>query len=357
MAEAMFVPITEHPVRIQWMWMSNKTPFSPSEPVEWTPYTDLENIMIEKEFKAGKSFAMLDDYLIDFQHNIQISNIDESRKRRIKRCELNDIRKRIERFTYTPISTKHPFAGLYGWISPFIKETAKHLNITRDELPSKNEMIVPKIVEEAALGIIKEGMEIGKSREATQMAKKLMNQQKAGMKEVWKCCVHLYTIESFLYKRLNETMRLIGSKEHEHIWRSRVRTLGPFCLLLWDNPFSNKTTARGTILYRGANLTEKHISSFKKECSQKDRPQHSFQSFISCSRNRIKAEPFGNVLFIMTIKHAFSMDIQSYSEYSDEEEEIISPGVCFTIDRVEELAGRHLVYLNLVQQYNSEFIQ
>jgi hypothetical protein len=208
------------------------------------------------------------------------------------------------------------------------------------------------IVEKAALGIIEEGKIIGKQCEAEQIAKKLREKKDAEIKEVWECCAHLYTLQSFLYKKLNEIMRLIGSKEHEEVWRNKVRTLGPFCLLLWDNPTNYTATKKGTIFYRGAKLLKEQISSFEDDCSKEKKPLRSFPSFTSCSRNRAKAEPFGNVLFIMTVKHAFTVDLKPFSEYPDEEEELLSPGVCFTVDRVERhFFKKHEIYLTLVQQH------
>ncbi|CAF4582762.1 unnamed protein product, partial [Rotaria sp. Silwood2] len=209
------------------------------------------------------------------------------------------------------------------------------------------------IVEKAAIGIIEEGNKIGKRIQAEKLAKILMEKKDTGMEEVWKCCARLYSMEGFLYKILNETMRLIGDKKYEQIWRDKVPTLGPFCLLLWDNPFDNKTANRGTTLYRGANLSDELISSFKEDCSKKDKPVRSFQSFTSCSRERTAAEPFGNVLFILNVKHAFTVDLKPFSEYPHEEEELLSPGVCFTVDRVEsgKQKNKYVIYLNLIQQY------
>ncbi|CAF4419559.1 unnamed protein product, partial [Rotaria magnacalcarata] len=48
----------------------------------------------------------------------------------------------------------------------------------------------------------------------------------------------------------------------------------------------------------------------------------SFQAYTSCSRNRKKAEEFGNTLFIMDVLYAFIADLSSLSEYADEEEEL-----------------------------------
>ncbi|CAF1464088.1 unnamed protein product [Adineta steineri] len=148
-------------------------------------------------------------------------------------------------------------------------------------------------------------------------------------------------------------MRLIGSQEHEQEWRSNIHTLGPFCLLLWDYPFDNKSTEPGTMFYHGANLSDESISVFKKDCLQEeDKTKRSFPAFTSCSRNRQIAELYGNVLFIMTVKYAFTVDITTFSQYPDEEEELLSPGVCFTVERVESNGSKYMIHLNLIQQYS-----
>jgi hypothetical protein len=156
---------------------------------------------------------------------------------------------------------------------------------------------------------------------------------------------------------MNETMRLIGDKEYEQDWRDKVRTWGPFCLLLWDNPSNYQATQKGTIFYRGTDLSDELISIFKEDCSIEDKPVRSFQSFTSCTRDRAVAEMFGNVLFIMTVQHAFSVDLKPFSKYPDEEEELISPGVCFTVDRVEfdHHNNKYVIYLELAQQYRRKF--
>jgi hypothetical protein len=140
-------------------------------------------------------------------------------------------------FDFNPIAPKRSFVGPYGWISPFILEVRKHLQLDERQLPSQDETIVPMIVEKAALGIIEEGTKIGQRRIAERMANELMQQKDQGMEEVWKCCARLYTRDSFLYRKINEVMRLVGNEEFEHTWRSRICSIGPYCLLLWDNPF------------------------------------------------------------------------------------------------------------------------
>ncbi|CAF1123313.1 unnamed protein product [Adineta steineri] len=165
--------------RVKWMWKANADPFSKSEPAEWKSYSDVENRIIEEAFQSGQSHAILDAYSINFKHRIQILNEDGNKQRPIKREIVNtaDQYLREERFTFTPINPEQPFAGLYGWISPFIRATVKELNITEDQLPSKDDTVVPMIVERAAKGIIQEGKKIGKQCEAEHMAKELLKKK------------------------------------------------------------------------------------------------------------------------------------------------------------------------------------
>ena len=82
----------------------------------------------------------------------------------------------------------------------------------------------------------------------------------------------------------------------------------------------------------------------------------SFQAFTSCSRNRKKAKQFGNTLFIMNISSVFTADISALSEYPDKEEELVIPGICFSVQGVEfdSKAKKHLIYSRLRQRFNSK---
>jgi hypothetical protein len=348
---------SDSPTCVEWMWKSNGDPCTKSEPAEWRCYSDVENNIIEEAFKAKKPHAMLDDYHIDFKNNVQIANNDVNKQMPIKRmaCKRDDKHLREEHFMINPFNPERPFNNQYGWVSLFIVEVKKDLRLKYHQMPSQDEKMVPMIVEKAALGIIEEGKKIGEQCKAELMARKLMERKEMGMKEVWKCCAHIYSMSSFLYGKLNETMRLIGSEEHEHIWRSKIRTFGPFCLLLWSNPFEKKPTERGKILYRGAQLSDDLIVAFK------DKPRNptahgSFQAFTSASRNRNVAEFYGNVLLIMRMNCAYTVDLNPLSDFQDEEEELIHPGVCFTVERVEsdEANNKHVIYLNLTHRYAGE---
>ncbi|CAF1440453.1 unnamed protein product [Rotaria sp. Silwood1] len=341
---------------VEWMWQSNPNPWSKSESATWSHYSDLENLIIEEAFQDKQSRALLDDYYIDFKTNRQILNTDDYKQRPIKRVEREreDKHLREARFMDLPVGKGRSFGGQYGWVSPFVIEVRRYLKLEPDDLPSKKPNMIPILIEKAARGIIEEGEHIGKEREAEKLAKMLREKKNAGMEEVWKCCAYLYTLESFLYKTLNAAMRLVGDKEHEQVWRSKVRTLGPFCLLLWDDPFNTKLTTEKT-LYRGAELNKEQIASYE-EMAKDNEAYGSFQAYTSTSRNREKAEKFGNTLFIMEVLIAFIADLSQLSEYANEEEELVTPGVCFRVKSVEfdRKTNKHLIHLQLRQRFSGK---
>ena len=349
----------DHATRIEWMWKSNPDPWSETQTSAWSYYSDVENIIIERAFSNQQPRAILDGYCIDFKHWMQIADNDPNKQRSVRRivCNRDDQRLREERFMPDPIAPKRPFGGQYGWVSPFIIEVRKSLNLRRNQSPSKDKTIVPMIVEKAASGIIEEGTMLGIRREGEEMAAQLIIQQNKGIIEVWECCAYLYSLESFLYKKVNEAMRLIGGEEHDTIWRSKVRTWGPFCLLLWDNPFNNRLT-KNIQLYRSALLTQEQIAAYQ-DLSKRPYEYRSFQAFTSCSRNRKRAERFrkSTVLFIMDVESAFSVDISPVSKHPEEEEELVAPGVCFNVlsVKLDARTDKHLIHLRLRQRFNRKY--
>ncbi|CAF0835050.1 unnamed protein product [Adineta steineri] len=55
----------------------------------------------------------------------------------------------------------------------------------------------------------------------------------------------------------------------------------------------------------------------------------------------------------MIVTHAFTTDLKPFSEYSDEEEELlspISPGVCFTVHYMKNKQNKQIIHLALLQQ-------
>jgi hypothetical protein len=354
---------------VQWMWDSSPNPWSYTEPSDWKNYSNVDNLIIEKAHVAGEHTVELEGYLIDIRERVQISKHDQNKRRPIKRVTDNPVSMvpvpvnpgqgdqaiREPRFRDLPAGAGKAAAGQYGWVSPFIIETRHFFNLPDDAVPSRNPELIPDLVEKAAYGIGKEGSAIGKRGEAEKLAQMLLEKKHASVEEVWTTCVHSYTMESFLYKLINATLRLVGSSEDEPLWRSKLPTLGPFCLLLWDDPFNAALSTEKT-LYRGANLSPEHIAVYRAMNGRRDE-YRSFQSFVSSSRNRVLAECFGNTLFVMEVLYAFIADISSLSAYKSEEEELIMPGVCFRVKSVEcdRHTNKHIIHLELRQRFSGEY--
>lgn len=342
---------------ITWYWESNTNPFSNTESIEWSRYSDIENTMIEEAFnKFKKSYVILDDYHIDFEHRIQISNSDKNKQRRIKRIEIDknedDGQLRKARFMLNPLIPSHSFYDLAGFRKVFIDTFIEYFDLKsiNDWDKRKSELI-----EKAILGILCEGKLIGKEIEAKWICQHLERVKNKTKKDIGECCIYLYSLESFLYKTLNQTMRLIGDQNHENVWRSKIETLGPFAFLLYYYlSYENLNHRTNKTVYRGAQLTNEMIAEYEHVAQSED-SRRSFQAFTSCSLNRAKAEQFGNTLFILnaekrTSYRTLNMNISSLSAYPDEEEILIRPGRSFKIDRVEfdQTKNKHIIYLTLI---------
>ena len=326
---------------------SSRNPRSRSEKITSSYCSDRENVAIEKACQGNRIThrVQLNDRHNDFETKVPVSNTDNSNQILISPKERG-----IHSGDF--LFSLRPFTDEYGWIPPFLMETTRHLKLKLHQVPSKNPQLIPELVEKAADGIVEEGKYLHKEHEAKRLAELLRKTKKEGIENVWECCVYLYTSDSFLYKTLNETMRLVGDEEHKETWQSKVHTLGPFCLLLWDDPVNTKLTF-GKTLYRGTDLTTEQIAYFK-ELAKDDKTFQSFQFFVSCSRNRKAAQIFGNTLFIMEAIFAFTVNAAPYSDFSDEEEEIIMPGVCFCVKNIEfdSEKNKHFIHLQLRQRFS-----
>ncbi|UJR17963.1 hypothetical protein I4U23_004862 [Adineta vaga] len=84
--------------------------------------------------------------------------------------------------------------------------------------------------------------------------------------EVWQCCTRLYCMESFLYKKINEYMRLVGDEEYENLWKNKLPIFGPFAfLLLWREVEPYSSNSKKTV-YRGAYLSDDLIAYYRQKC-------------------------------------------------------------------------------------------
>jgi hypothetical protein len=136
-----------------------------------------------------------------------------------------------------PIHHSTPFTE-QRFLLRFVGEIFKMFDV-RDSTVLAEPANRRRIIRKAAEGIIIEGKLLGKQKEAEWMAQQLLNVIDGTDQQVWECCAHLYTMESFLYQKMNEYMRLCGDEKNINVWRSKVSIFGPFGYLLQLLKFVN----------------------------------------------------------------------------------------------------------------------
>lgn len=139
-------------------------------------------------------------------------------------------------------------------------------------------------------------------------------------------------------------MRLEGDEEHEMVWKSKVTAFGPFSLLLY---YLGEYTDGEITVYRGCNLSDDLIKKYQEEMINDPESLVVFPAFTSTSKNRSKAERFGNVLFVIDIDcHYDGSDISPYSRY-DEEEYVLAPYFAFFIRSCKFMENEHKWIIHL----------
>lgn len=310
---------------VQWLWKATTNSYSELKSDEWCPYSDVETHIIEEAYEKKQAEVLLDNYHINFKHFIQICNNNQNNQRPVKRINhgREETKLRNERFLPNPISPLTPFTDLDA--GNFVKAVRDHLHLNNLHLSDDAERQL--LVEKAAEGLIIEGKKIGQQKEAEWLAQRLLNVRSGTRQEVWECCARLYCMESFLYMKMNEWMRLVDEEEQETIWKNKVPTFGPFACLFYIP--SGRDRKKILHVYRGAQLSDQLIQCYCEKSLQPNE-QFMFPAFTSTSRNQKKAEQFGNVLLVIEVSDYDSYDVSSYSSY-DEEEQLIKPSFTFYI--------------------------
>jgi hypothetical protein len=301
--------------RVKWMWKSNLDPWSSTEEENWISYTDVENTIIEDAFQKKKDKVRLDKYLIDFIDLVQVSNQNKNHQRPIKRTQ-----EKIDQMTISSASDsfliKPEKAFSPGCIGTFLWE-AFTVGKWRD-------VDLQTLVQRAIQGLIEEGARLGKEEEAKRMVEKLRNVQNGTQDEIWYSCVRLYTMETFLYKRINETLRLVSDEQYESDWKKAVPTLGLFIWFLFDYP-ENLPEFKGR-LYRGMRLSDEIVAQLV--LASKIGEIRSFQGFGTAHKDLQVAQHFGSTLFIIDAC-SNCLDISPVSDYPNEQECLLNPSFTF----------------------------
>ena len=311
---------------ILWVWRSNTAP-SDLSVREWMAYADVENEIIEEAYQQNKSEAILDDFHINFKRLLQISNTNEVEQRPVKRITRNENERRVRENRFLPISISS--------IKAFADDSSTFDYVDQVEEKFKSfyrfdeELCRLKFIEAAAHGVLIEGKRAGREREGEWMAQQLLNVKEGTAEEVYPVCARLYSMDSFLYRKMNELLRLITdyNDDSKTLVNDSISTFGPFIYLLASFYPPNGNSCK--TVYRGALLSDDMIDQFQQACITKQ--IQSFPAFTSASRNRDVAEVYaGNVLLRIDIDWEGS-DICPYSNFPDEEEILIRNDFLFVV--------------------------
>lgn len=311
-------------LRVQWCWGSDLKSQTTTHEEEWRNFSDIKSDIIEEAFNKDESVVELDDYWIDLKTLTQISKSDSTKQNPINRLlipENENENLRQERFFLSQLPNTSFTENDTEFISKWINENPT--------------LYTSEIVELAAEGVISEGTKLNQKCESQWIARQLRAVKDKEWAEIRKCCVKLYTKECFLYKFINKTLR-----END---LTKLETTGPFCYLLF---LHLQGIIKDTEVYRGATLDPDTIQFYKEAIDV----WRCWSAFSSTSKNRRKAENFGNTLFIIKIERAiFSEDISSHSYYPTEEEVLLSPGTKFCVSKVEFVPenNKHYIYLRI----------
>ncbi|CAF1431090.1 unnamed protein product [Rotaria sordida] len=315
-----------------WQWRQSR-----QQP--WQTYSDIESSMIEDVYNhGGQRVELENNVLVDVKKGLHI--VADSKKNdkpaEIRRLSLDcedakayrNRAERNDRFTLPPQimdnTNDSSSLGAGNWNgSRLVFEW--HMRCSNlESLPYGD------IMRQALDGIQIEGKAIGQAKQAQWIADHWIPVTKESFEYICRACIHLYTMESFLYRLVNATLRNNDF--------SKIDTLGPFCYLLFQFNFApeyQNLRFSGRV-YRSAELTPAMVNEYKQAVGK----VRSWLGLTSTSRQRAIAESFcaATVLFIIDIQETATDAarlIASLSAHPYEDEVLIRAGRHFTIDRVE----------------------
>ncbi|CAF4015454.1 unnamed protein product [Rotaria sordida] len=290
-----------------WQWrQSHQQP--------WQTYSDIESSMIEDVYNhGGQRVELENNVLVDVKKGLHI--VADSKKNdkpaEIRRLSLDcedakayrNRAERNDRFTLPPQimdnTNDSSSLGAGNWNGSRLVFEWQMRCSNLESLPYGD------IMRQALDGIQIEGKAVGQAKQAQWIADHWIPVTKESFEYICRACIHLYTMESFLYRLFN------FAPEYQNL------------------RFSGR-------VYRSAELTPAMVNEYKQAVGK----VRSWLGLTSTSRQRAIPESFcaATVLFIIDIQETATDAarlIASLSAHPYEDEVLIRAGRHFTIDRVE----------------------
>ncbi|CAF3138051.1 unnamed protein product [Rotaria sp. Silwood2] len=360
---------------------TNANPFDPNEPEEWTDYPADISHRIECAYQRGIcEISIRTGYRIDFAHERQIHNIDSFRQRPIRRrCqvynkpilnteynhdEVSSMNNRLDfPLESDNVSEDTHYQGSRFIVDWLVTEFKSLSNVTFNRILNlliKGIEIEGNIQEEPRLQeIIERLWEVADNNS--------IGSNSEHMKTLREVCITLYTEPTFLYRKINETLR-----DND---RTKRETLGPYCFLLYDyigrHPTDNVSKLhrlcqtlhlkkkKPMVVYRGDMVSTKKLDEYHQAAGN-EKKCFKWSCFVSTSTDINVASEFAkNVLYEIDLGRYRWNDqfanISNLSVFPEENEILLRPGVRFCVDKVEthSTIACELVFVHVLPSYIS----
>ncbi len=275
---------------------------------QYQPYSRPDQLALEHAFQAGESGVQLQENLINFSSGLQVSmSYEESI---------------VQRMMPKPNNRRRKYRSL-----AFSKgESIQLIPIIDHCLSSSVSTCISAVID----GIRHEGLLQKKHTEVEKVVQLLEQIPKNDTDLIGLRCIYLYTRDSFIYRVLNTFLR-----DQDF---SKVPTLGPFFKILYLQ-FSKyrlePNEAESLMVYRGTKLNSSELRAFRRGTGKKS---FYWLQFLSTSKNLEVAKMYEkNAFFIIRLNKLYgdgrAMQIPKLSQFEEELEVLLRPGVEFSIDK------------------------
>ena len=275
----------------------------------WNRYSRDDQLALERAHRSDQSEIELSNGLVNFGYAMQYDETGNVYRLRRNELETETLRKGQQR---------NQDASPSNETLSSVTDLTLQLCLDRS-IPTDNTSIIN--------GILQEGQVQNKKTQAACLVMDLNNFDPDNTVLLGLRCIKLYTRDSFLPKTVNRALRR---------WDfTKVKTLGPFCKVLYQQFDQYRTNIDSVKVYRGAYLRWYDIYDYKNAIG-KERLR--WLGFTSASKILSIAETFcRNTLLIIRLKKVYNdgrvLDISKISQFPEECEILFRHGVEFTVDR------------------------